>query len=80
MEESSDDNRQSWMIRLFWILAGAFAIYILCFEVIVLDECWLETRFIEKHAPPWSMDALRTIYAPLLSVRWMTSHTVTPAP
>ena len=52
MEESSDDNRESWMTRLLWILAWAFAIYILFFELFVLDECWLKTFFIAKHAPP----------------------------
>jgi len=80
MKESSDDHRQSWMTRLLWILAWAFAIYILFFVLIVLDECWLETRFIAKHAPPWVEDAFRAIYAPLLSDRWMTSHTTTVAP
>ena len=80
MEESSDDNRESWMTRFLWILAWTFAIYILFFELIVLDECWLKTFFITKHAPPWAEEALRTIYAPLLSVLCMTSHTVTPAP
>jgi len=70
MKELGDDNRQDWMTWLLCVLAGAFAIYVLIFVLIVLDECWLETRFIEKHAPPWVVDAFRTIYAPLLSVRW----------
>ena len=80
MEESSDDNRKSWMTRLLWILTWAFAIYILFFVLIFLDECCLETFFIAKHAPPWAEEALRTIYAPLLSVLSITSHTVTPGP
>ena len=80
MEESSDDNRKSWMTRLLWIVAWAFAIYILFFVLIFLDECCLEAFFIAKHAPPWAEEALRTIYAPLLSVLSITSHTVTPGP
>jgi len=75
MNESSSDNQRSLVARLAVILVWAFAIYIILFVVIILDECWLETRFIAKHAPPWVEDSLRTIYAPLLSERWMTSHT-----
>jgi hypothetical protein len=57
MKESGDDNRQGWMTWLLCILAWVFAIYILFFVLIVLDECWLETRFFAKHAPPWAQDA-----------------------
>jgi hypothetical protein len=77
MNESSDDHWHSWMIRLVRILAWAFAIYILFFVLIILDECWLETRFIAKRAPPGVQAAFRTIYTPLLSDRWMSSHTTT---
>ena len=66
-----------WTLSL---LAWALVIYILFFMLVILDECWLETRFIEKHAPPWMEEAFRTIYAPLLSYRWTTSHSITIAP
>jgi len=78
--ESSDDNQRSWMSWLLSILAWAFAIYIVFFEVVILDECWLETYFISKHTSPRVQDAFRTIYAPLLSNPWMTSHTTTVTP
>ena len=80
MTAAEAHNRATWMTRLLWVLAWAFAIYILFFELIILDECWLETRFIAKHAPPWAEDVLATIYAPLLLVLRMTLHTVTRSP
>jgi hypothetical protein len=80
MNESSSDNQQSWSTWLFSILVWAFAIYFIVFVLAIFDECWLETFFITKHAPPWVVDALRTIYAPLLSGHWMISHTTTVAP
>ena len=80
MNELSDNQYQSWVSRLLGILFWAFAIYIIVFELIILDECWLETRFIENHTSPRVEDTLRAIYAPLLSGRWMTTHTTTVAP
>jgi hypothetical protein len=75
MENATEIGTRSWGTRLFWFVILTALVYLGAFGLVILDECWLETRFIAKHTPAWTADVFRTVYAPLLSDFWNVSYT-----
>ncbi len=80
MEKLNNNYKRSCTAWWFSILAWLFVIYITLFVLVMLDEVWLETRLIGKHAPRWAEEVFTAIYAPLLSDFWKVSETVTVLP
>ena len=55
---------KNWMRRLLLMLAYCFAIYLIGFWLILVDELYLETKVIAKHR--WMEESLKILYWPIL--------------
>jgi hypothetical protein len=66
MKESDCQTARSATSRVLSVLALSFGIYLTGFGLIVVDEIYLETRVIAKHAPSWVEEGLKIIYWPIL--------------
>ena len=75
MSRYENENRSLWSRIPLW-LCVAIAAYLIPFFGVVLDELWLETKWISRHTPKGTEKVFRIVYAPLLSDAFRVSSTV----